>query len=103
MIFDNSSKNYDHLNTYMGKVSFEQFRDSQYYSVAIIKDAEKERFLKEQNLPVKTIAEVLGNWRSTGMTKFINGSWYVNEYVLFNVQHELKHQNYSFTEKTLLK
>ncbi len=102
MIFDQSSKNYDTLSEYMGRVTFSQFRNTGYYSVNIVKDAEKERFFKEQILPVKTTSEVLSNWQSTGMTKFINGVWYVKNHVLFNVQHELIHQNYKFTQKTLL-
>ena len=102
MIFDNSSKKYDVLRSYMGNVTFNQFRTTGYYSVQIIKDAEKERFLKEQDLPVKTVSEVLTNWRSAGTTKFIKGIWYVSTNCLFNVQHELRHQNYSFTEKTVL-
>lgn len=102
MIFDNSSKNNDVLNSYMGNVTFSQFRRTGYYSVQIIKDAEKERFLKEQGLPVKTVSEVLTNWRSAGTTKFIKGTWYVSTICLFNVQHELRHQNYSFSEKPFL-
>ena len=103
MIFDNSSNRYKELQQYMGVVVFNQFRNTQYYQLNVIKDAEKERFLKEQGLPVKTVADVCSNWRSTGMAKYINGKWYVNKYVSFNVQHELIHQNYSFTEHTLIK
>lgn len=102
MIFDQSSKNYESLSKYMGNVVFNSFRDTNYYSVQILKDAEKERFLNEQGLQVKTVSEVLTNWKSTGMAKFINGVWYVNTYVAFNIQHELRHQNYSITEKTAL-
>ena len=102
MIFDNSSKQYDVLNSYMGKVQFNSFRKTGYYSVIIAKDAEKERFLKDHGLPVKTVSDVLKNWGSTGMTKFINGKWYVNNKIAFNVQHELRHQNYSFSENTSL-
>ena len=82
----------------MGKVLFTQFRNTQYYSVKIIKDAEKERFWSEQSLRVDTVSEILSNWRSTGMTKRINGNWYVNQYICFNTQHELRHQNYSISQ-----
>lgn len=102
MIFDQSSKNYKALSAYMGSVSFDSFRNTGYYAVTINKEPEKEKFLKEQGLTVQKTTEIFNNWRSTGRVKFIKGKWYVSYSVAFNVQHELRHQNYSITEKTIL-
>ena len=102
MIFDRGSvgmtqEKYDDMNYYMGKVDMRSFRGTGYYELTVAKPSKKEEFKAKYDLDVKTVDEVLDNWKNSKYLRRLKGRVFIHREIEFDVWHELKHQNYSVT------
>ena len=94
------------LEDFMGRISFKSFRYTPFYTVEYENPNNKEiRKWRGYGLEVRTAEDILDNWannKSNPYIKKIKGKYFVHTEILFNVQHEFRHQNYSTIEKTRL-